>query len=98
MVLQVPLYHMDLIRSRWPEPSLVIDKDHQCILEMRDHVWKMVAVHIHKAQCHRGQIRTWAVQLWPQVDTSMGAIATRKFDDLQVSAEIQRDEMARAGL
>ena len=53
MLLQVTLYTMELIWGGRAKPSLVIDKDELCVLKMHDHIWSMIAIDIHKAECHR---------------------------------------------
>ena len=50
MLLQVLLYLLELVRAGRAKPSLVIDKDDLRILEMHDHVWEMIAVHIDKTE------------------------------------------------
>ena len=75
MLLQVTLYSMELVWGSRSKPSLVIDKDELRVLKMDEHVRSMVAIDIHKAECHRDQIGIGAIQLRAEVDAGLRAIA-----------------------
>ncbi len=54
LLLQVALYRMELIWGSRAKPSLVIDKGELRVLKMEKHVRSMIAIDIHKAECHWG--------------------------------------------
>ena len=95
MLLQVALYGVEFVRAGRAKPCLVIDKDDPRILEMHDHVWEMIAVHIDKTERHRHQVLAIPEQLWPQVDAGLRCIAAGKLDDLDAPIQIERNEVAR---
>jgi hypothetical protein len=87
-LLQVALYSMELVWGSRAKPSLVIDKDDLRVLKMHDHIWSMIAIDIHKAECHRDQIGIGPIQLRAEIDAGLRAIATGKLDHLDTTIQI----------
>lgn len=93
MLLQVALNGMEFVCGSRAKPSILIDIHDTRFFEMNNHIRLMVAIHIDKAERHRYQIRSRTIQLRPEVDTRLRAIAPWQFDDLDATMEIDDDKM-----
>src|SRR5260221_3755743 len=88
MPLQVALDGRKLVRVGRAKSPVFIDIDQARILKMQNHIWVMIAIHVHETQRDRDQIIAVAIELWSDVDTGFGSISTWKFDHLYTPVEI----------
>jgi len=78
----------------WTKAALVVDEHDLAPLHHDHHIGQVVAVQINEAQRDGRLVAARPKELWSQVDTSMGSIATRPFDHLDSPAQVDRQKMA----
>ena len=71
------LDRLDLVRTQRAEPALVVDENHLRLLKMDHHVWSMISVDIHEGERDWYQVGVGSVELWAEVDASVGNVPTR---------------------
>src|SRR5450759_1326182 len=81
-------------RRRRVKSTLSIEKDHPFSLEEYPHVWLTIVPGIDELQRHWNQIGVRPIEMRSQVDFCVRCIPGGKVDDLDLSLEIEGDEMA----
>src|SRR5450755_698677 len=56
MLFQVLFYSRYLVGVNRTKSPILIDIDQACVLKTQDHIWMMIAIHIHETQRDRDQI------------------------------------------
>src|SRR6266852_6762244 len=94
MLLQVVLNGLQLAGVCRAKSSLHVDVHEPRLLEMDNHIWLMVALHIDETQGDGDQVIAATIELGADVDTCFRGVPARKLDYFDTPFEVHSNKVA----
>src|SRR6266567_3894299 len=89
---------MNVIRAILrPELRPIVNEDNSLILNMNQHIRFAISIDIAELKRHGDQIAALIEQVWAAVNDRLSGVATHKFNDDDMSMQVDGDEVARMG-
>ena len=71
----------------------IIDKHQALILDMYNHIWLTIAIHVFEFRCNWCQILPIAEQCRAIIDTGMRSSSPRQFDNHDMPVEVEKHKV-----